>query len=97
VREAERACDDAVLRCFSASPDGADSAAYADQLVALAQRLTNLPHPSLLAMAGQSDLTTRIRALLDRGQARGRAGTIAVASACVIAAVLPAPNAIADR
>jgi hypothetical protein len=28
---------------------------------------------------------------------RGRAGTIAVASACVIAVVLPAPNAIADR
>jgi uncharacterized protein (TIGR03435 family) len=60
--EAERSCDDAVLGRWEAT-------AYADQLVALARRLS-LPAKSLsarsplLAMANRSDLATRIGAAL---------------------------------
>jgi uncharacterized protein (TIGR03435 family) len=65
--EAERACDDAVLR-------RAEPTTYADQLVKLAGRLTtNSQHP-LLAMANRNDLVQRVAAVLDHRQARGRAG-----------------------
>jgi uncharacterized protein (TIGR03435 family) len=74
--EAERACDDAVLRRVPAeSPAGADPAAYADQLVGLARRLSSGSNSPLLAMASRHDLTARVRALLDARQRRGPAGT----------------------
>jgi uncharacterized protein (TIGR03435 family) len=81
--EAERACDDAVLR-------RADPAAYADQLVLLAERLATATTQPLLAMAACRDLTTRVRAVLDAAQTRGRAGTRCVAVAVVTAALLVA-------
>lgn len=64
--EAERACDDAVIRT-------ADRTAYADQLVSLAERLKGAPRHVVLAMACRSDLSTRVLALLDERQLRGRA------------------------
>jgi bla regulator protein BlaR1 len=74
--EAERACDDAVLRrAPAASTTDADSAAYADQLVGLARRLSSGSSSPLLAMANRHDLTARVRALLDARQRRGPAGT----------------------
>jgi uncharacterized protein (TIGR03435 family) len=77
--EAERACDDAVLRRSEAT-------AYADQLVALARRLSAARQP-LIAMANRADLSTRVGAVLDANQPRGRAGTrwIAVVSGAAIA------------
>jgi beta-lactamase regulating signal transducer with metallopeptidase domain len=81
VLEAERACDDAVLR-------NAEPTVYADQLVALAERLSTSPKPALLAMANRTDLAARIAAVLDGRQPRGRAGRSAVVLACVLAALL---------
>jgi TonB family protein len=83
--EAERACDDAVL-------ERSDAAAYADQLVGLARRLSAAAKSPLLAMANCSDLTARVHAVLDSGQPRGRAGRLAVSLACA-AAVLAAAMA----
>jgi TonB family protein len=79
--EAERACDDAVLARSEAT-------AYADQLVALARRLSSAARPQLLAMASRADLTARVGAVLDSRQRRGRAGVLQVALACVAAALL---------
>jgi bla regulator protein blaR1 len=79
--EAERACDDAVLL-------RAEATGYADQLVGLATRLSGSHRRPLLAMASRRDLAARVRALLDGGQARGRAGTTAIATACVVAVAL---------
>ena len=81
--EAERACDDAVLH-------RADAAAYANQLVLLAERLATATTQPLLAMAACRDLTTRVRAVLDAAQTRGRAGVTCVAVAVVTATVLVA-------
>ena len=78
--EAERACDDAVLR-------RADATAYADQLVRLAERLSITSNRPLLAMANPGDLTTRVRAVLDQRQRRGRAGMFCLASICAITAL----------
>lgn len=78
--EAERACDDAVLTRSEAT-------AYADQLVLLAERLANTATPPLPAMAACRDLSTRVRAVLDGAQARGRAGAVPVATAIVAAAL----------
>ena len=78
--EAERACDDAVLKRSEAT-------AYAHQLVLLAERLATTDTPPLLAMAACRDLSTRVRAVLDGAQARGRAGTLSVATAIVAAAL----------
>jgi uncharacterized protein (TIGR03435 family) len=80
ILEAERACDDAVLRHSEAT-------AYADQLVVFAQRLSAASQPQL-AMANRHDLATRVVAVLDSRQRRGRAGAAAVALACAGAAVL---------
>jgi len=81
--EAERSCDDAVLR-------GSEPTAYADQLVGLARRrrLPGAGKSPALAMAGRSDLAARIVALLDREQARGRAGALLVTGACLAAAAI---------
>jgi len=83
VIEAERACDDAVLRRSEAT-------AYADQLVGLAARLSAAARQPLLAMANRRDLSTRVRAVLNSDQPRGRAGaqSIRIAIAASIALVL---------
>lgn len=78
--EAERSCDDAVLRRSEAT-------AYADQLVQLAQRLSTAGRTPALAMASRSDLSSRVRAVLDGRQQRGRAGKILVALTCLTAVV----------
>jgi uncharacterized protein (TIGR03435 family) len=80
VLEAERASDDAVLRY-------AEAAAYADQLVDLARRLS-AGHQPLLAMANRRDLAARVHALLDGQQSRGRAGAWLIAALACAAAVL---------
>jgi bla regulator protein blaR1 len=79
--EAERSCDDAVLRC-------SDATAYADQLVGLAKRLSLASRSPLLAMASRADLSTRVGAVLDTRQRRGRAGTLSITLVCGAAIVL---------
>ncbi len=74
--EAERACDDAVLR-------RAEATDYADQLVVLAQRMSTAPNGALLAVANRTHLAARIAAILDTRQQRGRAGRVRVALICV--------------
>jgi uncharacterized protein (TIGR03435 family) len=65
--EAERACDDAVLR----EDDARD---YASLLVSTAQREPADMRQPLLAMAGRGDLAARVSAVLDNYQSRGRVG-----------------------
>jgi uncharacterized protein (TIGR03435 family) len=77
--EAERACDDAVVRESGA-------VAYAEQLVSLAARMSTTPAP-LLAMAGRGDLTRRVHAILDSAQARGHAGVGWTAAMMAVGAV----------
>ena len=79
--EAERSCDDAVLRRSEAT-------AYANQLVELAKRLSTAQRSPLLAMANPADLTTRVHALLDLRQRRGRAGAFSLGVATTFAMVL---------
>jgi beta-lactamase regulating signal transducer with metallopeptidase domain len=79
--EAERACDDAVLR----SSERTD---YADQLVLLARRLSKAHAPAMLGMANRSDLATRVTALLDEHQRRGRTSAFAAAGAVLAAAIV---------
>jgi bla regulator protein BlaR1 len=79
---AERACDDAVLRESHAF-------GYADQLVTLAERsLAQSRHP-LLAMANRGDLSTRVHAVLNTRQERGPAGVRAriIATCAAVASV----------
>ncbi len=79
--EAERSCDDAVL-------GRSDAAAYADQLVGLARRLSAASKSPLLAMANRADLTARVHAVLDGRRQRGRAGALPVAATCAAALAL---------
>ena len=84
--EAERACDDAVLRI-------AERTAYAQQLVTLARHARSSP-VSVLSMVSRSQLSERISALLDEAQARGRLGfrrgaTIVAITGLIAAAVVP--------
>lgn len=79
--EAERACDDAVLRRSEAT-------AYADQLVGLAKRLSAAQRSPLLAMANRADLATRVRAVLDTRQRRGRAGAFSLGLSAISAMAL---------
>jgi bla regulator protein blaR1 len=79
--EAERACDDAVLR-------RSEPTAYADQLVDLAKRLSASAERPQLAMANRHDLVTRVSAVLDSEQPRGRAGAMRVALAFACSALL---------
>lgn len=79
--EAERASDDAVLR-------SAEHTEYAEQLVLLAARLSKAHARPALGMANRSDLSTRVSALLDRGQRRGRAGLLTAASALSVASLV---------
>lgn len=76
--EAERSCDDAVLA-------RSEAAAYAEQLVELARRLTKTKGP-LLAMANRADLSARVSAMLDPEQRHGRAGRVPWTMACLAAA-----------
>jgi len=64
--EAERSCDDAVL-------GRSEATAYADQLVALARRLSTAAKSPILAMANHADLAIRVGAVLDSRQRRVRA------------------------
>jgi bla regulator protein blaR1 len=77
--EAERACDDAVVRT-------AESTEYAEQLVSLSRQLSaGRGHP-VLGMAKRSDLATRVSSLLDTTRRRGRAGLVAAAFSITIGA-----------
>jgi bla regulator protein blaR1 len=84
--EAERAADDAVLRRVEETP--AEAAEYADQLVALAARLSGGSRSPVLAMASGHDLAVRVRAVLDTRQWRGRAGVRWVALTGGLASLL---------
>jgi ankyrin repeat protein/beta-lactamase regulating signal transducer with metallopeptidase domain len=94
--ESERACDDAVV-------DRADQADYAEQLVTLAERLARSQARPVLSMANRSDLSVRVRAVLDRTQLRGRAGaslvaaTVAAASVFVLALAPVRVEAVPDQ
>jgi len=79
--EAERACDDAVLR-------GVEPVEYADQLVMLAERLVSRRIESVPAMADRTDLAVRISAVLDPQQRRGRAGIKVVSFVSMLAFLL---------
>lgn len=74
--EAERACDDAVLI-------ESEGTTYAEQLVTLARRLPARGPVAVLSMAARSDLSTRVRAILDARQARGPAGVVWTMAAVV--------------
>jgi beta-lactamase regulating signal transducer with metallopeptidase domain len=79
--EAERACDDAVVQ-------REESTAYAEQLVSLARRLSNASVQPALGMVHRSDLSTRVTAVLDASQSRGRAGVLTVAIVLSIAILI---------
>jgi uncharacterized protein (TIGR03435 family) len=84
---AERACDDAVLR---ESP----AVGYADQLVTLAERSLSQTRRPLLAMANRGDLSTRVHAVLNTEQQRGPAGlrariVVTIAAAASVALLAP--------
>jgi uncharacterized protein (TIGR03435 family) len=65
-----------------------EATAYADQLVGLAKRLSIAQRTPLLAMANRADLATRVRAVLDARQQRGRAGAFSLGLATTAAMVL---------
>jgi len=79
--EAERACDDAVVR-------SAERTDYADQLVLLARRMSHAHAPAMLGMANRSDLSARVAALLDDRQRRGPAGLFAASSVLIAASLV---------
>jgi bla regulator protein blaR1 len=79
--EAERACDDAVVR-------KSESTDYAQQLVHLARRCSDGSAPLSLAMARRSDLSARVTALLDARRRRDRAGTGAIVAVWTAAALM---------
>jgi bla regulator protein blaR1 len=82
VLEAERACDDAVVRSFEPS-------SYASQLVALARRITSDRPVPALAMASPSRLAERVTAILDPRQRRGPHGRIAsVLTVAIVSGIL---------
>jgi len=83
--EAERTCDDAVLR-------GDEPVGYADQLVALAER--HVRRPLLVPMAGPDDLSVRIGALLDETQRRGTVSVRGVTAVVSIASGVVAAIAV---
>jgi uncharacterized protein (TIGR03435 family) len=79
--EAERACDDAVV-CAS------ERTAYAQQLVTLAKERWRASAIPVLSMAGRSDLSARVAAVLDETQVRGRLGRGRAAAILAIAGLL---------
>ena len=102
--EAERACDDAVVRT-------AGSTDYAEQLVSLSRQLSTARTRPMLGMAKRSDLARRVTSLLDATRSRGQAGVAAAAfsvfvglfvlipigSLRAVAQVQPQPEAKQDR
>ena len=76
--EAERACDDAVVR------SGQAPEAYAGQLVSLARSVARRQQLPALAMASSSRLGARVKAILDPRQSRGPHGAYAGAVAAGI-------------
>jgi bla regulator protein BlaR1 len=80
--EAERACDDAVLRDRIAEPSG-----YAEQLVSLARRISPAAGTPALAMARRSDLGRRVQAILDPRTRRGAASIRTVLLTMMVALV----------
>jgi hypothetical protein len=79
--ESERACDDAVLR-------DSERTEYAEQLVALAGRLSSHAWLPGVSMANRSDLSARITAILDSGQPRGRAGALSAGAILAVAGLV---------
>ena len=79
--EAERACDDAVLQM-------AERTAYAQQLITLARRHVTSRAVPVLSMAGRSDLSARVCAVLDENQARGPLNVLRACAVVTIAIVL---------
>jgi TonB family protein len=73
--DSERACDDGVLR-------STEGAAYAEQLLLLARRLSASSAVGLF-MANRTDLATRISAVLDSSQRRNRPGLISTIATLV--------------
>ena len=78
--EAERACDDAVLR-------EDDAREYASLLVAIAQQETAGTRHPLPAMADRGDLATRVAAVLNIDQPRGRVGNYRATGLIVTGAI----------
>jgi beta-lactamase regulating signal transducer with metallopeptidase domain len=76
--EAERACDDAVIR-------SSEPTAYAGQLVSLARNLRGFTTIPALGMASRSKLAQRVNAILDPKQQRGPHGEL---SAAIVLALL---------
>ena len=81
--ESERACDDAVV-------GQAEKTAYAQQLVALARRVSTGRADPLLSMADRRTLATRVASILSTTVSRGRAGAVASALVLTGAAVVAA-------
>ena len=81
--EAERACDDAVVQRM-------EGTGYAEQLVVMAQRLSHASAPPVLGMANRSDLASRVAAILDGMQRRGRAGSVRIATILTAAVLIGA-------
>jgi beta-lactamase regulating signal transducer with metallopeptidase domain len=79
--EAERACDDAVVR-------SSEPAAYAGQLVSLARNLRGISTVPALGMASRSKLAQRVDAILDPKQLRGPHGEFSMAVVLVLLLVL---------
>jgi beta-lactamase regulating signal transducer with metallopeptidase domain len=90
--EAERSCDDAVVL-------NEERTDYAEQLVTLARRLSVTEEAPMLGMANRSNLSTRVSALLDDRQRRGRAGlgliTGAIAAAGLVVLTIAPVRAVA--
>lgn len=76
--EAERACDDAVVKTYSV-PES-----YAGQLISLARQSRRLVALPALGMASPSRLALRVHAILDRTQRRGPHGRVAAVSALAV-------------
>jgi len=89
--EAERACDDAVVRVC-------DAAGYAEQLVGLASRLAPGTRLPLLSMATQSELAARVSSMLDPRQPRNRPAAlsqqITVAAALALLVIVTVPQLV---
>jgi bla regulator protein BlaR1 len=75
--EAERACDDAVIR-------SSEPTEYAGQLVSLAANLRGLTTLPALGMASRSKLAQRVDAILDPRQRRGPHGDLSAAMVMVL-------------
>lgn len=79
--EAERSCDDAVLR-------EADALCYANQLVSFAEQHSTRVSTPALALVDRTAFATRVRAILDRTQYRGRVSCRLVVVAFLAASVI---------